>query len=1045
MSVDISSRLSTAAQFFLDDETPEPPSKSTHETVVELLNSAALATSDSGKVSTLKKVQELIIHKEPNLLDNFLDEMLAFQSDKGTEVKKFIVGFIEAACKLDNEVLPKVMANLRMMLSDEAVAVQKRVIQAATQIYKVVLKWLFTEKTITSIMESTWVYMMQIKTDILMMLDSNNDGIRTNAIKFMEALVLVQTYPVSTIFNNISINIHDIPSGMKNEIQLSDVVNKNSEMSNALRATESDTDTSKKPMNEVSIEDIPSDFALFSEEEMETEAKQIFDSLVVFHGSPHISSVNLMACMGSICVIAKQRPELFMSKVVQALEALHVNLPPTLAKSQVSSVRKSLKMHLFSLLKSPASLDFHVLISTLLTDLGATQQELSKYNIKFDEIKKRPKPIDSQPATKKLKTEPTDNTNESQDRRAMAKMAHNTAIDITAEKLYPALHPENVTYAVMDSMHKLPTVMPPHFQASYTPIAAAGTEGQKRHLARLIATQLTAAGLGPGVTEMAKVSEEQAKAAALAAKHIEENTPKTIQTIVGGHTTKKQQENDKLVLLLPTGISTKSKRIGMKQLDLKSLTNPLSPGDLQTMTHSAIYRILKAEGLFSIASYGSECWVLKTSDKKKIDAFEVWCYRRLLRISWTERKTNEWVLDKIGNPESLRTKLSRRKMSFVGHIFRSNDIDKELLMGTAYGNRGRGRPKTRFSDNIKEIGGGRILVSFILEDIRNRIDLAFSWLYEEYVVYHGFTSISIRREKSLAQYDRCFNKLVQGLIYKTEAKEQEMIFTRLLLEAPCLTESAVQVIKEFCEREEHVGLGLATLKELVVRRPSLQEDFICIVLQLTTHEKSDIRAKSLELAQQLHKREELKSIIEEHALKFLKHLLEPEPPIKELNPSIAKNYAVDQKWSEEIARLFLQLYLALLPGNHKLIHDLGTVYVTAAADLKRTILRILETPVKGMGMDSPELLLLVENCPKGAETLVTRIIHILTDKAPPSSALVARVRDLYHKRVPDVRFLIPVLNGLTKKEVIAALPKLIKLNPVVFKEVFNRLLGGHGM
>lgn len=60
---------------------------------------------------------------------------------------------------------------------------------------------------------------------------------------------------------------------------------------------------------------------------------------------------------------------------------------------------------------------------------------------------------------------------------------------------------------------------------------------------------------------------------------------------------------------------------------------------------------------------------------------------------------------------------------------------------------------------------------------------------------------------------------------------------------------------------------------------------------------------------------------------------------------------------------------------------------------------------------------------------------------PPSPELVKRVRDLYHKRLPDVRFLIPVLNGLEKKEVIQALPKLIKLNPIVVKEVFNRLLG----
>lgn len=131
--------------------------------------------------------------------------------------------------------------------------------------------------------------------------------------------------------------------------------------------------------------------------------------------------------------------------------------------------------------------------------------------------------------------------------------------------------------------------------------------------------------------------------------------------------------------------------------------------------------------------------------------------------------------------------------------------------------------------------------------------------------------------------------------------------------------------------------------------------------------------------------------------------------------------------------------------------------------MKRIVLRLVEGPVRSLGMGSPQLLALVENCPKGSETLVTRIIHILTEKctllllysfrsrifsyfilwylyvAAPSAELVARVRELYQTRVSDVRFLIPVLNGLTKKEVIAALPKLIKLNPIVVKEVNNAL------
>ena len=64
----------------------------------------------------------------------------------------------------------------------------------------------------------------------------------------------------------------------------------------------------------------------------------------------------------------------------------------------------------------------------------------------------------------------------------------------------------------------------------------------------------------------------------------------------------------------------------------------------------------------------------------------------------------------------------------------------------------------------------------------------------------------------------------------------------------------------------------------------------------------------------------------------------------------------------------------------------------------------------------------------------------VSSSAPPSPELVDRVRELYHRRVDDVRFLIPVLTGLTKQEVISALPQLIKLNPVVVKEVFNRLV-----
>ena len=124
--------------------------------------------------------------------------------------------------------------------------------------------------------------------------------------------------------------------------------------------------------------------------------------------------------------------------------------------------------------------------------------------------------------------------------------------------------------------------------------------------------------------------------------------------------------------------------------------------------------------VFSIATYGSECWVLKTSDKKRFEAFELLCFRRLLRISWTDKKTNAWTLENINCKERLLTTINKRKMSFIGHILRSDLLEKDLLVGSVYGNRKRGRPKTRISDNIKEISGKSFVNLFRLAQDRRK-------------------------------------------------------------------------------------------------------------------------------------------------------------------------------------------------------------------------------------------------------------------------------------------------------------------------------------
>ncbi|CAF5155344.1 unnamed protein product, partial [Rotaria sp. Silwood1] len=93
---------------------------------------------------------------------------------------------------------------------------------------------------------------------------------------------------------------------------------------------------------------------------------------------------------------------------------------------------------------------------------------------------------------------------------------------------------------------------------------------------------------------------------------------------------------------------------------------------------------------------------------------------------------------------------------------------------------------------------------------------------------------------------------------------------------------------------------------------------------------------------------------------------------------------------------------------------LVTIYTAVDKNIKRVILQVLEIPIREMGMTSPELLKLIKNCPQGAEALITRIIHILTQQMPPSHEIVEKIRDLYHTRILDVRLLIPVLASLEK-------------------------------
>ena len=113
-------------------------------------------------------------------------------------------------------------------------------------------------------------------------------------------------------------------------------------------------------------------------------------------------------------------------------------------------------------------------------------------------------------------------------------------------------------------------------------------------------------------------------------------------------------------------------------------------------------RLVKAM-VFPVVMYGCESCTVKKAERRRIDAFEMWCWRRLLRVPWTARRSNQSILKEI-NPEiSLEEMMLKLKLQYFGHFMRRvNSLEKTLILGGIGGRRRRGQPRMRWLDAITD-------------------------------------------------------------------------------------------------------------------------------------------------------------------------------------------------------------------------------------------------------------------------------------------------------------------------------------------------------
>lgn len=141
------------------------------------------------------------------------------------------------------------------------------------------------------------------------------------------------------------------------------------------------------------------------------------------------------------------------------------------------------------------------------------------------------------------------------------------------------------------------------------------------------------------------------------------------------------------------------RRIGMAKSAMTQLKHIWADRNITRKTKKQLVTTL----VFSIFLYGAETWTLRKGDRTRIDAFEMWCWRKLLGIHWTEHRTNASIIAELKIPMRLTTICLRRSFEYFGHIARKSgdNLEKLLLTGKVHGKRPRGRSPTRWTDQIK--------------------------------------------------------------------------------------------------------------------------------------------------------------------------------------------------------------------------------------------------------------------------------------------------------------------------------------------------------